>query len=114
MSECSPDILDLGMQRGEEIVNFFRLLTVILTGTAVSAWMNFARARRKLLLFLHWMSGLIFAFSQAIMCTMVLNCWSTEEVKPVIYFFKFTALASGNLFSLSDLALTIRLAQVIE
>ncbi|CAM9438001.1 unnamed protein product [Choristocarpus tenellus] len=116
MISCTnTDFFDVGMQEGEEILLVIHLLALLLTWSLASSWLQSAsRLRRKIILFLHWLSGLFFTSCQAVTMVMILNCWSTDTAKPIVYGLKFISMTSANLFALSDLALTIRLAQIVE
>ncbi|CAM9696617.1 unnamed protein product [Choristocarpus tenellus] len=114
MSTCNSDLFEVGMQRGEEAANILRLIAVMVVASALSAWFNSLKIKRMILMFLHWVSGFGYASSQLIMSIMVINCWSTNELKPFIYTLKFLELWSVNVFSLSNLALTINLAHIVE
>ncbi|CAM9357624.1 unnamed protein product [Choristocarpus tenellus] len=114
MSTCTPDLLVVGMQRGEEVANVLRIFAVAVVTSAISAWFSGMQVDRMIILFLHWISGLGYALSQHIMSIMIINCWSFNGLKPLIYSLKFVEICCSNVFSLSNLALTISLTHIVE
>eukprot|EP00904_Undaria_pinnatifida_P005765 jgi/Undpi1/2318/HiC_scaffold_13.g05701.m1 len=112
---CPAGLFPLGLQHSSEsVLSVFRVIATLVTVSIISSWYSREGVGSLMLLFLHWIGGLVHLLSGLVMAQMVLNCWVGEELLSVIKALKFLELAGSNLVAVTNLAICTNLAVIVH
>ncbi|CAM9379811.1 unnamed protein product [Ectocarpus fasciculatus] len=113
--KCETGILVIGLQDGEALWTPVRILCTLVTVSVASAWMSRRKSIKKLLIFFsHWLSGLLYELMIMAQATMISVCWVGTHLEGFIKALKFLEQASSNMLAVTNLAVCINLALVVN
>eukprot|EP00904_Undaria_pinnatifida_P005762 jgi/Undpi1/2315/HiC_scaffold_13.g05698.m1 len=112
---CASGIYVAGLQQPwESILSVSRVVATIVTVSIISSWYSRRGIGRLILLFLHWIGGLVHLLSGIVLAQMVLNCWVGDGVLAVVKALKFLELVGSNLVAVTNLAICSNLAFIVH
>eukprot|EP00752_Nemacystus_decipiens_P005588 g5057.t1 len=112
--KCDTGFVVVGLQDGEAVCTPIRVLSTLITISVASAWFSRRKAIKKLLLFFgHWLAGLLHQLAFMAEATMILVCWTGENLEALAKTLKFVELAAGHMLAITNLAICVNLALII-
>uniref|UniRef100_A0A7S2US30 Uncharacterized protein n=1 Tax=Fibrocapsa japonica TaxID=94617 RepID=A0A7S2US30_9STRA len=109
---CENVDMPAASMHGESIANSMRLVALLVAGSLVCSWLNNRWFIKLPVLFFNWASNLMYALSQQIMATMVINC--SCNFRGIIYAIKFVELFSVNCIATSSLVIFYNLFMILK